>query len=105
RVRAACGGGAVREKNAQVATGVIGTPPIHDDQNFEITLSTLGRLENVEQFENIIVKTGPEGRLVRVKDIGRVELGAKNQDVSVVFDGHPTVFMPIFQLPDANALA
>ena len=59
---------------------------------------------SVEQFEDIIVKATPDGRIVRIKDIGRVELGAKNQDVSVVFDGKPTVFMPIFQLPDANAL-
>ena len=95
---------AVREQNTQVATGVIGSPPIRDNQKFEITLSTLGRLSNVEEFEDIIVKSTPDGRLVRIKDIGRVELGAKNEDLSVVFDGKPTVFMPIFQLPDANAL-
>ncbi len=95
---------AIREQNAQVAAGVIGTSPARNDQKLEITLNTLGRLSAAEDFESIVVKVGEEGRLVRIKDIGRVELGAKNQDVSVVFDGKPTVFMPIFQLPDANAL-
>jgi multidrug efflux pump len=96
---------AVREQNAQVATGVVGNPPSRGDQVFEITLSALGRLDSVEQFEDIIVKAMPDGRIVRIKDIGSVALGAKNEDLSVVFDGQPTVFMPIFQLPDANALA
>ena len=95
---------AIREQNAQVATGVIGNPPMQGDQKFQVTLSTLGRLDNVDEFENIILKATPDGRLVRIKDIGNVELGAKNQDVSVMFDGKPTVYMPIFQLPDANAL-
>ncbi len=95
---------AIREQNAQVATGVLGNSPIRNNQDFEVTLTTLGRLDNVEQFEDIIIKALPDGRLVRIKDIGTVELGAKNEDLSVVFDGRPTVFMPIFQLPDANAL-
>ncbi len=94
----------IREQNAQVAAGSIGNPPIRGDQKFQITMTTLGRLDNVEEFENIILKSTSDGRIVRVKDIGRVELGAKNQDVSVQFDGQPTVYMPIFQLPDANAL-
>ncbi len=95
---------AVREQNTQVATGAIGQEPIHDQQLSQITLSTLGRLTDVEQFENIIVKTGTEGRLVRIKDIGRVELGAKNENIRVRLDGRDTVFLAIFQSPDANAL-
>ncbi len=95
---------AIRDQNAQVATGMIGSPPTGEDQNFQITLSTLGRLKDVEQFENLIVKTGDDGRVVRVKDIGRVELGAKNQDVDVRIDGKETVFLAVFQLPEANAL-
>jgi multidrug efflux pump len=95
---------AIRDQNAQVATGMIGNPPTTDDQNFQITLSTLGRLTTVEQFEDIILKTGDNGRMVRMKDIGRVELGAKNQDVDVMFDGHESVFLAVFQLPEANAL-
>src|SRR5262249_8859649 len=57
-----------------------------------------------EQFENIVLKTGADGRLIRIQDIGRVELGAKSQDVRVRLDGRPTVFLAIFQSPDANAL-
>ena len=95
---------AVREQNSQVATGIIGTPPVRGDQQIEVTLSTLGRLDDVEQFENIIVKSTPEGRLVRIKDVGRVELGARNEDFDVMFDGQPTVLLVVFQTPDANAL-
>ena len=94
---------AVREQNMQVATGMIGAPPTSSDQNFQITLSTLGRLRTVEEFEDIILRSTPDGRTVRIKDIGHVELGSKNEDIDVRFDGKPTVFLAIFQLPDANA--
>ncbi|MFL5245682.1 MAG: efflux RND transporter permease subunit [Gemmataceae bacterium] len=96
---------AIREQNNQVATGQIGQPPVRPGQDIQITLSTQGRLTDVEQFENIIVKATPEGRLLRLKDVGRVVLGAKSQDVSVRMDGKETIFLAIFQLPDANALA
>ena len=95
---------AVREQNTQVATGMIGAPPVQGKQDFEITLSTLGRLSDVEQFENIILKTDGNGNTVRIKDVGRAELGSKNEDVDVKLDGKPTVFLAVFQLPDANAL-
>src|SRR5262249_41672876 len=95
---------AIREQNAQVATGAIGQEPMHGAQECQITLSTLGRLDDVEQFENIVLKTGRDGRIIRLKDVGRVELGAKNQDTSVRLDGRETVFLAIFQMPDANAL-
>jgi multidrug efflux pump len=95
---------AIREQNSQVATGAIGQQPARGDQEQQITLHTTGRLTEVEQFEDIILKTGPGGRVTRVKDVGRVELGSKNQDVSIRFDGLDTVFLAIFQMPDANAL-
>jgi len=95
---------AVREQNSQVATGMIGAPPIRGGQQIELTLSTLGRLEDIEQFENIIVKSTPDGRLVRIRDVGRVELGARNEDFDVMFDGQPTVLLVVFQTPEANAL-
>src|SRR5262245_24817337 len=95
---------AVREQNAQVATGSVGQEPIHGTQAAQITLSTLGRLSDEEQFADIVVKTGYEGRLVRIKDIGRVELASKSEDVRVRIDGQDTVFLAIFQTPDANAL-
>src|SRR5262245_13054834 len=95
---------AIREQNAQVAAGSVGQEPMQEGQPSQVTLSTLGRLSDVEQFENIIVKTGREGRLVRLKDIGRVALGSRNEDVRVRMDGQDTVFLAIFQTPDANAL-
>jgi len=95
---------AIREQNAQVATGAIGQEPMQGRQESQITLSTLGRLSDVEQFENIILKTTRDGRITRIKDIGRVVLGAKNEDITVRLDGHDTVFLAIFQMPDANAL-
>jgi multidrug efflux pump len=95
---------AIREQNAQVATGSIGQPPMRGGQAQQITLSTLGRLADVEQFENIILKVSRDGRMTRVKDVARVELGAKSQDVNVRFDDKPTTFLAVFQMPDANAL-
>ncbi len=78
--------------------------PLADSTDRTITLDTLGRLKEVEQFEDIIVRADSQGRLTRVKDVARVELGAKAQDVTCRMDGRPTVFLAIFQLPDANAL-
>jgi len=95
---------ALQEQNAQVASGSIGQEPMTGHQESQIPLSTLGRLAEVEQFENIVLKTGAQGRLIRLKDIGRVELGAKNRDIGTRLDGKDTVFLAIFQMPDANAL-
>jgi multidrug efflux pump len=96
--------GAIREQNAQVATGSIGQEPMRGRQAIQIPMSTLGRLKEVGQFENIVLKTGADGRLTRIKDVARVELGAKNEDTGVRLDGQDTVFLAIFQMPDANAL-
>jgi multidrug efflux pump len=96
--------GAIREQNKQVAAGVIGQQPIERGQQTQITLSTLGRLDQPEQFENIVLKSTRDGRVTRLKDVARIELGAKNEDLNIRFDGLDTVFLAIFQLPDANAL-
>ena len=95
---------AVRAQNAQVALGQIGQQPVPKGQLIQVPLSTLGRLINVEEFEDIIVKTGLEGRITRLKDVARVELGAKNQDISGQVNGRASVSLAVFQLPDANAL-
>lgn len=94
----------LREQNLQIATGQIGQPPSEEGQLVQLPLSVKGRLTEVEDFEEVIVRTGEHGQLVRVKDIGRVEINARSQDVSNRFDGKPTVGLAIFQLPDANAL-
>ncbi|MGO9920261.1 MAG: efflux RND transporter permease subunit, partial [Isosphaeraceae bacterium] len=96
---------ALREQNLQVAAGQVGQSPMRPGQQTQVTLSTLGRLVHPEQFAGIIVKTSRDGRVVRIRDIGRVELGAKNQDISSEVDGKPVANLGIFQLPDANALA
>jgi multidrug efflux pump len=95
---------AIREQNNQVAAGSIGQEPMRGRQESQVTLSALGRLSEVEQFEDIVVKTGDGGRIVRLKDVARVELGAKSQDIGTRMDGRSTVFLAIFQMPDANAL-
>jgi multidrug efflux pump len=95
---------AIREQNQQVAAGSIGQEPMAGKQETQVVFSTLGRLIEVEQFENIVLKCTPDGRMVRIKDVGRVELGAKNQDIKTRLDGGDGVFLAIFQRPDANAL-
>jgi multidrug efflux pump len=94
----------LREQNVQVAAGQIGQPPVPQGQDFQYTMSTLGRLVEVEQFANIILKTGTDGEVTYLKDVARTELGAKNQDVSLTMDGKPSAGMAIFQLPGSNAL-
>jgi multidrug efflux pump len=95
---------AIREQNNPVATGAIGQEPMRGRQESQITLSTLGRLAEVGQFEDIVLKAGPGGRITRLKDVARVELGSRDENTVVRMDGHPTVFLAIFQMPDANAL-
>src|SRR6185437_3594963 len=95
---------AIREQNMPVASGAIGQQPAPDNQLLQINLSTRGRLAEVEEFEQVIVKSTPDGRITRLKDVARIELGAKSLDVDVSIDGQPTVFLAIFQMPDANAL-
>ena len=94
----------LREQNVQVAAGQLGRPPVPRGQDFQYTLSTLGRLVEPEQFADIILTTGTEGEVTYLKDVGRTELGAKNQDQSLTLDGKPSVGLAIFQLPGSNAL-
>ncbi|MEJ2482357.1 MAG: multidrug efflux RND transporter permease subunit [Gemmatimonadota bacterium] len=96
---------ALREQNVQVAAGAIGQPPNPEGLNFQYTITTLGRLETVEQFENIIVKTGQAGEFVRIRDVARVELGAQDYSWYVQLDGAPSVAIAVYQLPGSNALA
>lgn len=94
----------LREQNAAVALGQMGQPPATAGQVRQVPLTIKGRLQDPEEFGDIIVRTTPDGRKLRIKDLGRVELSAKSHDVSNRFDGKPTVGLAIFQLPDANAL-
>src|SRR6202158_6136826 len=95
---------ALQEQNVQVAAGEIGQPPTPSGQAFQISVRAIGRLSEAKEFDNIILKTGADGTLVRVKDVGRAELGAESYSSRLRFDGHEAVGMAITQLPGANAL-
>ena len=94
----------LREQNVQVAAGQIGQPPVPKGQDFQYTMSTLGRLTDAEQFGNIILSTGADGEVTYLKDVARTELGAKSLDQSLTLDTRPSVGLAIFQLPGSNAL-
>ena len=96
--------GSLREQNVQVAAGKIGQPPNPAGLNFEYAITTLGRLETADQFENIILKTGGAGEIVRVRDVARVELGAQDYSWYVQLDGAASVGLAVYQLPGSNAL-
>src|SRR3954469_25919942 len=95
---------AISQQNIQVAAGQIGQPPVNTGQVFQYTMTTLGRLSDVEQFKDIILKTDSDGRLVRPRDVARVELGAQIYDQTCTLDGKPSVALSVYQLPGSNAL-
>ncbi len=98
---------ALNQENAQVAAGQVGIPPQPSDQPFQYTINVLGRLDQVSQFEDIIVKAASTGggQLVRIRDVARVELGAQTYSTFSNLTGQPTAGLAIYQLPTANALA
>ncbi|MGR9035618.1 MAG: efflux RND transporter permease subunit [Gammaproteobacteria bacterium] len=95
---------AIREQNIQVAAGVVGQQPAKEPTDFQYTVSTLGRLMEAEQFADIVIKQGADGQITRLKDVARIELGAKDYNSGLFLDGEPTVGLAIFQLPGSNAL-
>ena len=95
---------AIRNQNLQVAAGKIGGPPTRKNQVFQYQINTLGRLSQVEEFADIILRTRPDGSVVRVKDVGGVELGAENYDTSCGLNDKPSIAVAVYQLPGANAL-
>ena len=107
---------ALREQNVQVPAGRLGQPPAEPGIAFQVPLETTGRLLEPEAFAEVIIKTGSEaapatgppavGReIVRIRDVGRVELGAKNEDTASTLDGGETITIAIFQRPGSNAIA
>lgn len=95
---------AVANQNVQVASGAIGKAPYPAGQAFEINTRVVGRLRSPEEFGNIVVKRGPNGSLIKVKDVARVELGAENYGQFLRYRGSNAVGIAIFQSPGANAL-
>ena len=95
---------AIQQQNAQVAAGQIGQPPVPDGQVFQYTMTTLGRLTDVDQFGDMTLKTDAEGRIVHLRDVANIELGAQGYDQTCTLDGKPSVALSIYQLPGTNAL-
>jgi len=95
---------AIQSQNVQAAVGRIGARPISNDQQLQLNLETKGRLNTVGDFENIVIRTNPDGSVLRLGDVARVELGAANLDRSTRFNGGPAAAIAIYQSPGANAL-
>ena len=95
---------AIKNQNTQVATGALGALPTDDPQALQITLKTPGRLDEVEQFENIVIRSNMDGSNVKIKDIARVELGAESYSNLGLVNGKPSAVVVISQLPDANII-
>jgi multidrug efflux pump len=95
---------ALRSQNVQVAGGVLDRPPSAQQGAYEVGVQLLGRLTDPGQFGDVLIKSADEGRLVRVRDIGRVELGAVDYSTNAYLDDKPAVAVPVFQRPGSNAL-
>ncbi len=96
---------ALNEQNIQVGAGQLGQPPISSDQQYQLDLEALSRFTEESQFEELVLKTGENGSLVRFRDIGRVELGAQDYSTILRFGGQEAVGLGVTQLPGSNALA
>jgi multidrug efflux pump len=94
----------LKEQNVQVAAGQIGQPPVPRGQDFQYTLSTLGRLVEAGQFADIVLKTGSKGEITYLRDVSRTDLGARSEDQMARLDRRPSSGLGVFLLPGANAL-
>ncbi len=95
---------ALQEQNVEIAAGAVGQPPVKVGQSYQISVRAVGRLSEPAQFDNIILKTNADGTLVRLKDVGRAELGAQDYSSLLRYNGHPGVGIGVTQLSNANAL-
>lgn len=94
----------IRSQNLEVSAGSVGTPPISDDVAMEFTLTAQGQLQTAEEFGNIVLRSNPDGSLLHLKDIARVELGSENYSGSSRVSGHDAGLIGVQQLPGANAI-
>jgi len=95
---------ALQEQNVEVAAGQVGQPPIKVGQQFQISVRAIGRLSEPAQFENIILKSNADGTLVRLRDVGRAELGAEDYGSDLIYNGHDSVGVIVTQLSTANTI-
>ena len=95
---------AIKSQNVQAAVGRIGARPIFDDQQLQLNIQTTGRLSSTKEFENIIIRTNPDGSVLRLSDVARIELGAANSDRITRFNGQDAAAVVVYQSPGSNAL-
>jgi HAE1 family hydrophobic/amphiphilic exporter-1 len=95
---------ALREQNVQIAAGQVGQPPVESGQEYQISVRAAGRLTESTQFDDIVIKASGDGGLVRLRDVGRAELGAESYVSDLRFNGRSAVGFGVSQLPSANAL-
>src|SRR5690606_28329839 len=95
---------AIREQNVQAAVGTLGAEPAPPGTPYQFTVTTQGRLVEVSEFENIIIKRGPEGQVTRLKDVARIELAGREYSTESYIDRMATTALGVFQLPGSNAL-
>lgn len=95
---------AIQSQNVQAAVGRIGARPVSNDQQLQLNIQTKGRLSSVGEFANIVVRTNPDGSILRLQDLARIELGASNLDRETRFNGGPAAVIAIYQSPGANAI-
>jgi multidrug efflux pump len=95
---------AIQGQNIQAAAGIIGASPSPAGVDLQLNVNAQGRLQTPQEFENIIVKTGSEGEITRLRDVARVELGTADYSLRSLLDGKPAVAIPVFQAPGSNAL-
>src|SRR3974390_510709 len=95
---------AIQSQNIQAAVGRVGARPVQNDQQLQLNIQTKGRLSTVPEFENIVIRTNPDGSILRLRDVARVDLGAANLDREPRFNGGPAAAIAIYQTPGANAI-
>ncbi|MGH6780742.1 MAG: efflux RND transporter permease subunit, partial [Sphingomonadaceae bacterium] len=96
---------ALREQNVQVAAGTVGQPPYDTGSAYQLNVETQGRFKTPQEFANIVIKTGENGRITRLSDVARVELGADDYGVNAYLSGKDSIILGITQRPGTNALA
>jgi hydrophobe/amphiphile efflux-1 (HAE1) family protein len=95
---------ALRAQNVQVSAGSLGAPPYNQGNAYQVSVETQGRLTDPKQFADVVIRTDPDGRQVKVSDVARVELGAQDYGTNTYLSGKPTVILGVFQRPGSNAL-
>jgi hydrophobe/amphiphile efflux-1 (HAE1) family protein len=95
---------AIQAQNVQAPVGRIGARPVSDDQQFQLNVQTQGTLSTPEQFSKIVLRANPDGSVLRIGDVARVEMGAQNEDTETRINGQPSVGVALYLAPDANAV-